>query len=301
VVTSVTPSGWVPVDYGNVQVSVPATFSVLYPGWIDCGGVGVANALELGPPTASSVNCPAIRPNRKATTVQVLHGRSPLVLETKPSTVINRLSADPLVHDVGGKVLGYYVPALGMAITGSGPLAGTIFRTLTRSPRAVVLAQGPSPAVRSSWHTVTFQGLAFDAPQAWPVTRTALPGSDLGIACGIYGVTLPETKVTLSTDREPRPQYPCKATQGLLGPPLRQTEGVEVDARVASDFAFPLTFSTQCIDIHTLTACPATSPAFSILVLKVTMPGRTTAVLVSIGLAGNGMVARAILYSLRAA
>jgi hypothetical protein len=45
----------------------------------------------------------------------------------------------------------------------------------------------------------------------------------------------------------------------------------------------------------------ATSPAYSILVLKLTVPGRKTPVLVSIGLAGNGMVARTILYSLRAA
>jgi hypothetical protein len=36
-------------------------------------------------------------------------------------------------------------------------------------------------------------------------------------------------------------------------------------------------------------------------VLKVTVPGRTMPVVVSIGLAGNGMVARTILYSLRAA
>ncbi|MGA3354583.1 MAG: hypothetical protein ABSD85_15580 [Acidimicrobiales bacterium] len=37
------------------------------------------------------------------------------------------------------------------------------------------------------------------------------------------------------------------------------------------------------------------------LFLKVTVPGRSKPVYVSIGLAGNGMVARTILYSLRAA
>jgi hypothetical protein len=55
------------------------------------------------------------------------------------------------------------------------------------------------------------------------------------------------------------------------------------------------------LSIHGLTVCPATSPAYSVLVLKVTVPGRSKPVFVSIGLAGNGMVARTILYSLRPA
>ncbi len=50
-----------------------------------------------------------------------------------------------------------------------------------------------------------------------------------------------------------------------------------------------------------LTACPATSPAYSILVLRVTVPGHKQPVFASTGLARNGTVARIILYSLRAA
>jgi hypothetical protein len=61
-----------------------------------------------------------------------------------------------------------------------------------------------------------------------------------------------------------------------------------------------LAISKHCLELHGLTACPATSPAYSILVLKVTVPGRNKPVYVSIGLAGNGMIARTILYSLRA-
>jgi hypothetical protein len=60
-----------------------------------------------------------------------------------------------------------------------------------------------------------------------------------------------------------------------------------------------LTISKHCLSLHGLTACPATSPAYSILVLKVTVPGRSKPIYVSIGLAGSGMVARTILYSLR--
>jgi hypothetical protein len=61
------------------------------------------------------------------------------------------------------------------------------------------------------------------------------------------------------------------------------------------------TFSKNCLSLHGLTACPATSPAYPILVLKVTVPGRSKSVYVSIGLAGNGTVAKTILYSLRTA
>ena len=59
--------------------------------------------------------------------------------------------------------------------------------------------------------------------------------------------------------------------------------------------------SANCLDLHSLTACPATAPDYSILVLRVTVPGRTKPVFVSIGLAWNGMVARTILHSLRPA
>jgi hypothetical protein len=62
-----------------------------------------------------------------------------------------------------------------------------------------------------------------------------------------------------------------------------------------------LSLSTHCLVLHGLTSCPATSPAYSILVVRVNVPGRDKPVFFSIGLAGNGMVARAILYSLQAA
>ncbi|HLN04633.1 MAG TPA: hypothetical protein VK217_00035, partial [Acidimicrobiales bacterium] len=47
-----------------------------------------------------------------------------------------------------------------------------------------------------------------------------------------------------------------------------------------------------------MTVCPAWSPPYSVLVLRVTEPGPRQSVLVVIGLAGNGIVARTILHSL---
>ena len=77
--------------------------------------------------------------------------------------------------------------------------------------------------------------------------------------------------------------------------------GVQVDSGLRTEPNVTPAFSPHCLQLHGLTACPATSPAYSILVLKVTVPGRAKPVFVSVGLAGNGVVARTILYSLRAA
>ena len=76
-------------------------------------------------------------------------------------------------------------------------------------------------------------------------------------------------------------------------------------AALAPDYAeeptVTLSFSAHCLDLHGLTAIPAISPAYSILVLRVNVPGRDKPVFVSIGLVGNGMTARTILDSLRPA
>jgi hypothetical protein len=77
--------------------------------------------------------------------------------------------------------------------------------------------------------------------------------------------------------------------------------GVQVDSGLRTEPLVTLSFSKRCLKFHGLTACPATTPAYSILVLRVTVPGHRQPVYVSIGLAGNGVVARTILYSLRAA
>jgi hypothetical protein len=75
---------------------------------------------------------------------------------------------------------------------------------------------------------------------------------------------------------------------------------VQIDSGLQTEPLVSLSFS-RCWSVQGLTVCPASSPAYSILVLKVTVPGRSKPVYVSIGLAGNGMIARTIQYSLRAA
>jgi hypothetical protein len=113
------------------------------------------------------------------------------------------------------------------------------------------------------------------------------------------GVAFFTSGVTLSTDQHLLPPNAC-ASGAYSNAPQAPMNGVQVDSGHA-DFYVTLSFSKNCPDPHGLTVCRATSPAYSILVLRVNVPGRSKPVFVSIGLAGNGMIARTILYSLRPA
>jgi hypothetical protein len=216
----------------------------------------------------------------------------------KKSILLNGVRVHRLL--TAGTYVGYYAPSLGAEVIAQGPLAQRVVATLTRSPRTVALASGRTPAVQSDWKTMTFQGLAFAAPESWPLTRTS---DNLGIGqpCSTPGVALWLPGVVLSTDVK-NYFYLCPAPVRPPGPKAPQ-EGIQVDAgsHTLSQWNLHIVFSTHCLSLHGLTACPATSPAYSILVLKVTVPGRLKPVYVSIGLAGDGMVARTILYSLRVA
>jgi hypothetical protein len=50
-----TPKGWVPVDYGAAQISVPASFGVYYPGQGSRRLWATPGALFLGPLAADTV------------------------------------------------------------------------------------------------------------------------------------------------------------------------------------------------------------------------------------------------------
>jgi hypothetical protein len=191
----------------------------------------------------------------------------------------------------------YYAPSLDIEVIAGGPMAIRVVDTLTRSPRSVALAQGPAPSVPSYWRTVTFAGLRFLVPAYWSIERTPVTPV-LGEICRTPGVSFYRSVVTLSTDIRPIEVPSCPYI-----PPTPQypSDGVQVDSGLRVEPIVPLSFSPRCLDLHGLTACPATSPDYSILVLRVTVPGRSKPVFVSIGLAGNGVVARTILYSLRAA
>jgi hypothetical protein len=301
---SATPKGWTPVAYGDAQISVPASWHVLYDSSACLSG-SPAGDVYVNP---SGGFCSAKGTPKGKTTIMLVSvnpNRYQPPTSYGQRLVINGLPVYALYSFVptpnGGS---YLVPSLGVEIEIEGPLATRVVDTLSRSPRIVALASGPAPTVPSSWRSVTFAGLQFSVPADWPMNRTQTTPNLGGSDCQAQSAAFFRTVVTLSTDT-----FPLIIATCLYSPPTLQSppDAVQVDSgsRWASSAPVslskpPVAFSKHCLDLNGLTACPATSPAYSILVLKVTVPGRSNPVYVSIGLAGNGMVARTILYSLRA-
>jgi hypothetical protein len=148
-----------------------------------------------------------------------------------------------------------------------------------------------------SWRTVSFDGISFSVPWDWTVKRT-IYAMGIGQLCSVSGVALGGTGdlVVLSTDKK----FYVVACPLIGQWPQVPADGVQIDG---GPDAPSVTASSHCLSLNALHACLAggTSYLYSILVLKVVVPGRSKPVVVSIGLAGNGMVARTILYSLRGA
>ena len=292
VALATTPAGWVPVAFGNAQVSVPPTWWALYnsppcPTGSPPGEVFVN-------PLPGVFHCPAETAPGPSTTIRFGPPTSPNSTVLGHPEVINGLLVYPYPT---GPQSSYLVPSLSVEITVDGPFGQRVLHTLTWSPRSVVLAPGSSSAIPSSWRWVTFAGLRFSVPRNWPITRTEVtPG--LGTICRQQGVAFADTTVTLSTDARPLLLPPCPRIQPT---PQQPENGVQVDSGLRTEPTVTLSLSAHCLDLHGLTSCPATSPADSILVVRMNVPGRDKPVFVSLGLAGNGIVARTILYSLRRA
>jgi hypothetical protein len=188
------------------------------------------------------------------------------------------------------------VPGLGVVISVNGPFTRRVLGTLTRSPRTVALASGSPLAVPSSWRSVSFAGLRFSVPPGWPVKRRTAVTPGLGGICTTPGVAFWQTAVVLSTDVRPVIDAACPLIRQT---PLNPLNGTQVDSGLTTEPLVTLVRTRRCLDPQGLIACPATSPGYPILVLRVAVPGRDKPDFVSIGLAGNGMVARTILHSLR--
>ena len=290
--TAATPKGWVPVDYGDAQVSVPASFSVVYRGQYPCDVQTQVGTLFVG--SSPNTACLTSPRNANTTVVYLRLQRFPSeYLHLEDSVVRNALRLYGL--ELNG-VFGYYSPLLGAVVASAGPLAQQVINSITASPRAFALAEGPTPSISRSWRTITFAGIKVSVPSRWTVSRTSRT-MGLGDICRTPAVAFFSTQVTLSSDAQKLLIPSCPFSGDSPQPPAK---GVQIDSGLQTEPLVSLSFS-RCWSVQGLTVCPASSPAYSILVLKVTVPGRSKPVYVSIGLAGNGMVARTILYSLRAA
>jgi hypothetical protein len=268
----------VPVSFGDVQISVPATWDITFGCPTGPGSVYLGSATKDFCPLEVSVNTVVLATATSAS----FPSASPGVVNHIPIEWLN--PSDTAMQ----------VPSLDASVDATGPLAGEVLGTLTYSPRAVTLAPGASPSVPRSWYRVSFGGLSAAVPRSWPVEHQA----DWSLGCSPINLSLSEQQVLLSLGTtELAPSCPDLSSSNLSLPTYH--DGLVIDPGPYGPIPADASFG-PCLHIHRLRVCPTTTDAYGVLVLSIHVPGATRPVAVEIGLAGSGITARTILDSLRA-
>jgi len=272
-----TPSAWVPVAFGDVQVSVPATWDIVF----GCP-IGMGSIYLGGTPKLFCQNEPV------GTDVVVLGNARTASSAYGSPAVVNGISVQWL--DPDDTIM--QIPSLNASVSATGPLGAKVFQTVTYSPRAVVLASGTPPVVPTGWHRVSFGGLSAAVPKSWPIDRR----TDWPIDCVPVNLNFSEHNVLLSAGTAEFP--PACPNISHLGVPTPM-DGFAIDPGPDG----PLTNASfgSCLRIHGLRVCPTRNDLDSVLVFSANLPRRNRPTAVEIGLAGSGLTARTILDSLRAA
>jgi hypothetical protein len=201
-------------------------------------------------------------------------------------TLVNGI---PVYVQDGG--LTYYVTLLDAEVHASGLLARRVLHTLTWSPLAVVLSRQTRP-VPVSWRWYSFAGLRFAAPSNLPrVTSHEITEGCPGVVPGLAPEVLLSTATVLGVTS-------CIALRTTVSF-IRYGDGVLVASGPYQSVQLPK--NLQCLRLHGLRACAMSGNYGGVVGVIVAMPGRFRPTLVEIGLAGNGVVARTILDSVRAA
>ena len=231
-------------------------------------------------------------------------------LPPSPSLEINRIPLYVLSRGKHASAVQYLAPTLGVVITTTGPVARGVLDTLSASPRGAVLSQigHGSLATPRSWRWHTFAGVRFATPARWPTQR-----SSVAVACRSY-VALGERELVRysATKQAVLPDKPVveldtdlTAYDGTCpaGPYLEYApgNGVQIDVGTPKvPNAWPLPVDHQLM-LRCVKAYVNALQNFVVLSLLVVVPGRAMPLDIWIGLAGNGIVARTILYSLKEA
>ena len=274
-----TPAGWLPVAFGNAQISVPSSWSLITAGAESCSpstGVVVLGQGAWCPPGmgASAASGTAI------VTLSMIQSQP--TDNGQPYAVMNGIPVyAPGVAPV------YLAPSLDARLTFTGPQQPGVLHTLTASPRAVVLARGQTSRIPRSWRWVSFSGIRFAVPATWKLSQSANAPP-----CGT-DILLPVAGVTLA--RGPALPLPCPLPEAEVRP-VPQVGGIEVDGYRATTPE-----PSACVGPRTIASlhvCLNPAPAYGVLVAHVSATG-IAAITVRIGMAGNGLVERSVLYSLR--
>jgi hypothetical protein len=281
------------VAYGDAELSVPTSWRVIFTGEVVCAPQP-PGFIYLGPVRKSGGVCGS-KENGKPSSTAALTFLATSGAPALPSIQVRGIKA--YVKATGPRLLSYVVPSLHVTVTTMGPLMNKVVDTLSASPRALVLAPGPPPAVPSSWRWLSFAGLRFSVPASWPLDRT----NTFNQACLTpTSLSTPAQTTMLNTDQNTFVP-PCVPVPQWFTEPV---DGLDINSGLGGNLFGILPGQCAALTLPSargLPTCEDEALPYGVLTLRVTLPKHPKPVFVSIGLAGNGMVAWTILHSLRAA
>ena len=277
VATTDVPAGWLQVPYGNAQISVPPDWAVVSDGAAQCGpstGVVIRGSGQWCP---QSMNDPT-QPNTSIVTFTNLNNDTGAGLHVAMSQTGSAIYG----RGIGTR---FAVQPLGVGFSISGPAQFQVLHTLTFSPRAVMLASGPTKRTPSTWRRISFAGVQFAAPPSWPVRRIRNAS-----ACAT-DLQLAQLGVTLASS--PPLPFSCPLPPAAFKP-VAEVPGIELDSFWVGPRARNCEGPQKLSDIR---LCVTKTPAYGVAVAEVFVPGHKPMTL-KIGLSGGGAVARTILDSI---
>jgi hypothetical protein len=285
---SLTPKGWSPVEFDDIQVSVPSSWSIEYPGMASCGeGSGGVASIGKGQDLPVGAGCPT---GANVANVVSIAAAMSQRLERARHIVVNGI---PTVQGITG---GAGDPTMverarGDEVEARGPDARQVLATLTHSPLSVVI-DSATTSVPKDWRTINYAGLRFAVPASWKVADQA------------------EWQCLSTTQADTVVLEPADSTGGesCTATPLNTagTWTAKPGLVVASGPALPPSLAdATCRTRAQLRIC--IDPPFSavddrpgVMTVQIARPGQAHPDRIEIGLAGTGQQAAQIFESIAA-
>jgi len=302
--TAAVPRGWLPFSFGYIQMAVRPTWDLWYTqsAPLQCP-TDLAGPVTLIYTSPSPNNPPrpdcAGRPSD--TTVLVWYPATLRGAKALRHQRINAIAVD------GPKVVGKWqevsLPTLDFVIYTKGPQARAVLHTLTYSARAALSKLLPAPAVPANWGWLTADGLQFAVPSSWPVDRWARRLPQFGSNGPLW--VMPFTVFFYAGGQ---PSITGQGMESGGGTALGLTDGLfdqEGDVLSSPPLSF---YGTEyitgpvpepCALIHTLQIClsPGDNTLYGPALYTIRRAGSRKVVTLTVGLAGDGLVARTIIGS----
>jgi len=305
---SATPPRWAALPLAGLQISVPGSWEVETPSTQVCGAlVGLVHYRASPSPSATCATTP---------NVVWMSQEAPAPSGVSKSVEINGVSVTLWNEPSAGTEV---ARALGVTVTIRGPFSSEILRTITHSPRSVVL--GPYvAAVPDGWRHVSYAGLSVSVPARWTPKRSA--------SLGGCTFNLPPTVLVLSTAKSLASGTciapPTTATRVAARPAMVIAAGPRVDGMITArqtrtpgclvhnrlrvciwrlpplpgSVANPTGVGTSDLTAAVLARFDWTSYPGD-LAVSVFVPGHRHPVLVEFGLSGSGVTPLEIFDSMR--